>query len=274
MDKRICIDEFLDYGGNELFSTLMSGDMQRSEGIDRLVRLLQIYSDRCGQIKGRSAAYRFMVSRADKNGWLGRGSGDLKSHRLTRKERGYIAKKLDKYISSGGRNSRVFKKLIGIGAVIIAVGIFVFAIVRYMKSEEYQRMLSGYFKEQIIIENIEHTADVISFRIKTSKEVEGFVYLEHLPKLYYVTSEDEIELTVVPENDIHDIITQHGHDTEYASDPRSMYSQGEQELKLTKEDYGRGFLSGEYKVVCSFYIYDSKNRKQYFPKLTERVTVE
>ena len=74
MDKRVRIGEFMDYGGNELFSTLMSEGVQRSEGIDRLLRLLEIYSDSCRRIKGRSAAYRFMLRRAKKNGWLGTGS--------------------------------------------------------------------------------------------------------------------------------------------------------------------------------------------------------
>lgn len=60
------IDEFLWYGGNELFSTLMGGSMTRSVGVDRLVQLLQEYSDSCRRIKGRSGAYRFMLNKAEK----------------------------------------------------------------------------------------------------------------------------------------------------------------------------------------------------------------
>ena len=153
MDKRGRIDEFLSYGGNELFSSLMHSDTQRSEGIDRLVQLLQMYSDSCRHIKGRSAAYRFMLRKALRYDWLGRGSKDLKSHRLTRDEREYITKRLDEYIASGGRNLRVVKKLLCIGAIIIAIGLFIFATVRYIMSSEYQNMLSEYYGKQLVSEN-------------------------------------------------------------------------------------------------------------------------
>lgn len=148
MDKREKIEDFLWYGGNELFSTLMGGSMTRSVGVDRLVQLLQEYSDRCRRIKGRSAAYRFMLRRAQRLSWLGKNSADLSSHRLTREDREYIKARLDGYISSGGRNMRAAKRALMIGAVLLAVGLFVFAIVRYVKSEEYQRQLSGYFSKQ------------------------------------------------------------------------------------------------------------------------------
>ena len=143
MDKLIRIDEFLSYGGHELFSTLMNSGLQRPEGIDRLIQLLQVYSDSCRHIKGRSAAYRFMLKKAQRNGWLGRGFKDLKSHRLTGDEREYITKKLDDYISSGGRNSRIVTKALGIALVILAIGLFVFATVRYAMSDEYHRMLES-----------------------------------------------------------------------------------------------------------------------------------
>lgn len=130
MDKRSRIDEFLDYGGNELFSTLMISDTQRSEGIDRLVQLLQMYSDSCGRIKGRSAAYRFMLRKAQRKGFITRGVKDLKSHRLTREEREYITKKLDGYISSAGRNARAMKKLLMIALFIAAAVLFAYICVR------------------------------------------------------------------------------------------------------------------------------------------------
>lgn len=135
-DKRVQIDEFLGYGGNELFSSLMHSNLQRSEGIDRLVQLLQMYSDSCRHIKGMSAAYRFMLRKAVRKNWLGSGSKDLKSHRLTCEEREYITNKLDEYISSGGRNLRIAKKLLIIGVVILAAGLFAFVTIR-----EFQRSL-------------------------------------------------------------------------------------------------------------------------------------
>ena len=103
MNRHDKIEEFLDYGGNQLFSTLMGSDMQRSVGTDRLIELLQAYSDSCRRIKGRSAAYRFMLKKAAKLGWLGKGSGDLKSHRLTQADRAYIMKKLDDFLANNRR---------------------------------------------------------------------------------------------------------------------------------------------------------------------------
>lgn len=138
MDKRRLIDEFLDYGGNELFSSLMGSNTERSEGIDRLIQLLRMYSDSCWHIKGRSAAYRFMLRKAQRNGWLGRGSKDLKSHRLTRDECEYIVQRLDGYISSGGRNMRIIKKLLIIAALILVAGLFAYIAVR-----EFQRVWSS-----------------------------------------------------------------------------------------------------------------------------------
>lgn len=140
MDKCVRIEEFMDYGGNELFSQLMTEGLQRSEGLERLIHLLKIYSDSCGRIKGRSAAYRYMLRKAYNNGWLGKGSKDLKSHRLTDSEREYIAKMLGEYISSGGRSRIFLKKILRIAAVIVAVGLLLFFLVRYFTSDEFKRI--------------------------------------------------------------------------------------------------------------------------------------
>ena len=141
MDKRSRIEEFLIYGGDEMFSTLMTGDTERPEVIDRLVQLLQAYSDSCRRINGRSAAYRFMLRKAERSGWLGSGSKDLKSHRLTLEEHDYIIKRLDGYISSGGRASQIKKKLLNILLIIIAAALLILAMARYiMQLETYQNM--------------------------------------------------------------------------------------------------------------------------------------
>ena len=146
MDRRARIDEFLCYGGNELFSTLMQDETQRSDGIDRLVELLQAYSDSCGHIKGRSAAYRFMLRKAQRNGWLGSGSKDLKSHRLTIEEREYITETLDEYITSGGRNLQTAKKLLCIVLIIIIVALFAYITIR-----EFQRALGDMPLSQFVL---------------------------------------------------------------------------------------------------------------------------
>ncbi len=116
MDKRKRIDDFLWYGGSEMFSSLMGGSETRSVGIERLVRLLEGYSDNCRRIKGKSEAYRFMLKKAKRLNWLGKGSSDLASYKLTKADRAYITKRLDEYISSGGRSRAVLKKLLAAGS--------------------------------------------------------------------------------------------------------------------------------------------------------------
>ena len=57
MDKRENLLQFLDYGGNELFSSLMESDSDRPQALDRMCILLRkavIF----GKLKGRAAAYQ------------------------------------------------------------------------------------------------------------------------------------------------------------------------------------------------------------------------
>ena len=269
MDKREKIEDFLWYGGNELFSTLMGGSMTRSVGIDRLVQLLQEYSDRCRRIKGRSGAYRFMLNKALKNNWLGKNSTDLNSHKLTKADREYIIKHLDAYISAGGRSRRILKKTVGIGAVMLAVGLFVFGIARYMRSKEYQQMLMDYL---LTIENTKSSSDEIDFSISTN---EGDIYLEHLPKLYYVTSNSETELAPLAENDISDIIVEKDDGgVEYFPDPRSVYSEIPNELCLTSEDYGVKFLPGTYRAVFVFTIKNTEGKDDTTLEIEKEIKVD
>lgn len=128
MDKRAYIKEFLDYGGDELFSQLMGENMQRSDGTDRLTELLKIYSDSCRRISGKSAAYRFMQQKARKKGWIQ--SNRLKSCRLSCDEREKIEKELDSYILSGGRKIRIIKTLLCAVATALILGFITFETVR------------------------------------------------------------------------------------------------------------------------------------------------
>ena len=141
LKRREKVGEFLDYGGDELFSQLNKRGIGRGEARDRLIELLKNYSDSCSRIRGRSAAYRFMLKRASRNGWLGSGSGDLRSHRLTEEEREFIADSLDGYISSGGSRARRFKKLLMIAAGVIVAALAVWAAVSYLTSEEFEKMM-------------------------------------------------------------------------------------------------------------------------------------
>ena len=42
MDKRENLLQFLDYGGNELFSSLMESDSDRPQALDRMLSLIHI----------------------------------------------------------------------------------------------------------------------------------------------------------------------------------------------------------------------------------------
>ena len=147
MDKLKLIKDFLDYGGGELFSTLMNGAEGRLESLERLCELLKDYSDRCRFIDGRSAAYRFMIKRAQKNGWLGKGSPDLKEHRLSDDERGYIEKEVGEYIASGGKGRIILKKALLAAAAAAAIGLLIFASFKYFSSERYQKMTDSVLEE-------------------------------------------------------------------------------------------------------------------------------
>lgn len=252
MDKRRCVEEFLDYGGNELFSTLMHRGAKRSECVDRLVQLLQTYSDSCKRIKGRSAAYRFMLNNAVRLGWLGRESPDLKSHRLTRKEKAHIIKKLDEYISSGGRDRYVLNKLLGGVSVAVIVALAVFGVWKYMQSEEYRLGTMEYFANQIVVRNVRHSAKVISFSISTTESISD-VYMEQMPELYYVSREGETSVEVLPEDDL-------------------CFSSVERELELKRSDEEE-FQVGIYKVVFSFYSYNGDGEVNYLPPITKEIAV-
>ena len=138
MDKLKLVKDFLDYGGGELFSTLMNGAEGRSASLERLC---------CRFIDGRSAAYRFMIKRAQKNGWLGKGSPNLKEHRLSDDERGYIEKEVGEYIASGGKGRIILKKALLAAAAAAAIGLLIFASFKYFSSERYQKMTDSVLEE-------------------------------------------------------------------------------------------------------------------------------
>lgn len=273
MKKTEIISEFLDYGGNQLFSTIMTDNLKRSEGIDRLINLLKAYSDRCRNIKGRSGAYRYMLSKAEKNGWLGRNSVDLYSHRLSSEERIYIEDSVSKYISVGGAKAKFCKALL-IAVIIFAIMfLLIFMVWRKMTSEKYQNQMSEFYRSQIVIEYVGQTTEGLNFSIRTTDNISEFVYMEHMPTLFYITSDSETEINIMPENDIHEIITKHGADTEYARDPRSVYSVNETNLCLEEDDYGKTFFSGKYRVEFDFYFYDSEGERVRIPTVTEEIVV-
>lgn len=273
MKKTNLISEFLDYGGNELFSAIMTDNLKRSEGIDRLTELLKAYSDRCRRIKGRSAAYRYMISQAAKNGWLGRDSADLHSHRLSGDERTRVEESVGKYISSGGAKKKAFISLLLALSLVAVLSLSVYLIWRKMSSEKYQKQMSEFYSSQVIIEYVWQTAEGFDFVISTTDNISEFVYMEHMPRLFYLTADTETEKNILPENDIHEIVTKHGADTEYAQDPRSVFSANKTHLCLKEEDYGKTFFPGKYRVEFDFYFYSTKGDRVEIPTVAEEVTV-
>ena len=113
--------EFLDYGGSALFSQLLGdGAVSRQEALERLTELLKSYADVCPLIRGRSAAYRFMIKKAGRSGWLKSGYQNVGGSRLKHEERARTEEILGGYISSGGKAAKALKALI-FGAVVIVV---------------------------------------------------------------------------------------------------------------------------------------------------------
>lgn len=273
MKKADMISEFMDYGGNQLFSTLMTDALKHSEGIDRLTELLKSYSDRCRRIKGRSAAYRYMLSQAEKNGWLGRDSANLHSHRLSNDERKRVEENVGEYISSGGAKKKVFLSL-SLALLVIAVLSFsVYLIWQEMSSKKYQKQMSEFYSSQVNIEYSGQTSEGFDFVISTTDNISEFIYMEHMPKLFYITSDSETEIHILPEYDISDITFTCGDDLEYAQDPRSVYSTDETVLSLSEKDYGKTFFPGRYRVEFDFYFYDSQGERVEIPTVAEEVTV-
>jgi hypothetical protein len=248
------LSEFLDYGGNQLFSQVMNDNLNRSEGIDRLISLLKAYNDSCRRIRGRSGAYRYMVLKANKKGWIGHGSANLYSHRLTAKERNYIEDNVREYIQSGGERARSLKVLRTAVIVFAVVALLFFAVWKKVTSEDYQNKFYG---SQIIIEYTEKTSDGLNFSIRTADNISNLVYMEHMPKLFYLTSDSEAQINILPENDIRE----------------SAFSNEQSTICLSEADYDTTFLDGKYRVEFEFYIYNDDDEKVYLPAISKEISV-
>lgn len=257
MDKRRKIKDFLDYGGSELFSSLVDSGMTRGDGINALTELLNSYSEVCRFIKGRSAAYRYMLRRAGERGMLGKRVPDLKKYRLTRAEKQHILENVEKYISSGGVKRKAFRTAGGILAVLLVAGLAVWLVARQVYSEEYQNNMRQSF---IIIENPNTFDDKIVFEISIMRDMDD-VFLTELPTVYYQTDEGERKLTPKPpETD----------STEEEELPGLVYSQEPRKLSLYGWNYGVTFEPGTYRVEFEFYKADGQDE----PVLTAKVSKE
>ena len=118
----------MDYGGSALFSQLLGdGAVSRQEALERLAELLKSYADVCPFIRGRSAAYRFMIKKAGRSGWLRSGYQNVGGSRLKHEERARTEEILCGYISSGGKAAKVLKALI-FAAVVIVVMVLIAAM--------------------------------------------------------------------------------------------------------------------------------------------------
>ena len=264
MDKRERIAQFLDYGGNELFSSLMCEGVKYSEAIDRLVQLLCAYSDRCRFITGRSAAYRFMIARAKLNHWLGPGSNDLKSHKLTADDRERIEGQVGDYIKSGGAKKRYAKRFaecVGVVAILITAYYLVYL---NLKDRIENNRLLDYYNEQIIVELKSATKGEIELDIHTTDNAPVFVFLDKMPKIIYCNpygDEEEYEIDTAC-----DILSD--------EDNRADYENTPEKLCLFANDYFCYFEQGDYKVEFSFYYVDDDGGRVDLPKKTVEFSVD
>ena len=261
MDKAGRIKEFLDYGGNELFSTLMCSGIRRSEGENRLCVLLDKYSDVCRFKKGRSCAYRYMLSIARRSGWLKRGAYDLKSYRLTREERARVEEKVCAYIKSGGA---LFKYMKYTAAAAIAAGLIILAGVltyKRLKSEEYKKQFYSYYSEQVIVNYKGKNGGRLEFEIYLTENAPLFMHLSGMPTLYYGSS-DAVELKILPE---HDILS--------PEDDRADYTETPEVLALDEQAYHTVFFAGEYRAEFEFYCQTEFGNDIHLPVKTVHFTV-
>lgn len=263
MDKRERISQFLDYGGNELFSSLMCEGVKYSEGIDRLVQLLCAYSDRCRFIHGRSAAYRFMIARAKVKHWLGPGSNDLKSHKLTHNDRERIEWQVGDYIKSGGAKKRYAKRFAeAAGVVAVLITAYYLVYMNLKDRIENNRQLE-YYNEQIIIELKDATKNELSLTIHTTENAPKFVFLDSMPKIYCNSiNGDKLELEI----DISEEI-------QTSQDDRADYTHKPETLHLFGRDYYCDFEQGDYKVEFGFYYFDEDNNRIDLPEKTVEFSV-
>ena len=132
------IEEFLYYGGNELFSSLMENESDRAQALESLAFLLQKYAQTFW-VKGRAGAYRYMIYQAKLSGYVK--SNDLKAFRLTDDEKQRILHLTDEYIKSGGSKRKYLKKALEIILIVIIIALLVLAVYKWVMSDEYQRQI-------------------------------------------------------------------------------------------------------------------------------------
>lgn len=258
MDKNEKITQFLDYGGNELFSSLMCEGVKHSEGIDRLIQLLCLYSDRCRFIHGRSAAYRFMIARAKLNHWLGPGSNDLKSHRLTADDRERIEGQVGDYIKSGGAKKRYAKRLAECAAVVAVLITAYYLVYLNIKDRIENNRQLEYYNEQIIVELKDATKNELILTIHTTENAPKFVFLDKMPKINCNTvNGDKLELEI----DISEEI-------QTSQDDRADYTHKPETLHLFGRDYYCDFEQGDYRAELNFYYFDDDGSRIDLPTKT------
>lgn len=139
------IEEFLDFGGNELLSSLMEDESDRAQALDRLCVLLQKYSE-AFWVKGRAGAYRYMIGKANALCYIK--SKELDSTRLSNDEKERILTKINEYRKSGGNLSKYIKKVATIILAILIVAAAIWAVSKWVHSDEYLRRLYGAIKNQ------------------------------------------------------------------------------------------------------------------------------
>ena len=255
MKKAERLAELLDSCGDELFSALMNGSIQRSAGLDRLLMLFEYLSDRIFLPKSTSGAYRLMVRRAAKLGWAPGEPSD--SHALTFKEQERTEKKLREYLASGGRRGKLVRKAVTGAAVLTAAGLGVFFTARWVTSEEYLSRLTEY---GIMIADTERSEKEIVFEIRLRDEED--MYLERMPVLKLTDKDGEWTFSAKPS-------------AEFAfRDEKALCTSKVRELILRSEDYDRGydFLPGHYEVTFDFCRY-SEDEKTEIASITKEVEI-
>lgn len=179
------VSDFLDYGGSELFSSIMCFTKTRADAENRLTELLKTYTDNLWlqKSKGRSGAYRFMTAKAAQKGWLKKKS-DLHKAKLTAPEREHIVSNVTDYVNSGGFMAIVFKKTAVVLSVVCVISALFAMTWKYVTSEEYYKKTAAYFSSGITINlNNNKNNEELEFSIIKSDNITA-VYMEKAPVIY------------------------------------------------------------------------------------------
>lgn len=250
MKKPKQIAEFLEYGGNELFSSLMTDESERSIALDRLTILLGKFVIRGRFIKGKVHGYRYMISEANSLGFIK--STDLNRFTLTDDECKRVIEKAMEYAKENTILKSIIKKTaVGFVALCIVSGL-IFAVYKYMQSDLYMQRMYSIMAHDVTITVVNSGANEIIFEIRNNSNSDYFI--KEFPELKYYDFFEQYEEKITKKTNKNSELSK--------SLPQQTIFQDDGSYLLAKEDkivftlkgsqYESSFDSGEYTCYFKF----------------------